>query len=90
MHAWFEDGRIIVVVLVLIVCEFLLLMLYARQRPGLLRALTPTLAAGALLAVALGARQLGADWRIAASLLALAGVAHVVDVFQRWKLYERR
>lgn len=80
MEAWFASGRIVDALLVLVLLEAILFL-----RAGRGRLLLPNLAAGACLLLALRAALTGAPVALLGLWLALAGLAHGVDVVGRWR-----
>lgn len=78
MESWFASGRIVDAILLLVLLEALL---FVRLRGGL--ALLPNLAAGACLLLALRAALTGATATVLGLCLALAGIAHGLDVARR-------
>lgn len=85
--AWIESGRIVDLILGLIVIEACLLVLWLRSRSKsqrtALRGLLANLAAGAFLLLALRSVLGGAGVVIVGSWLALALLAHLVDLAER-------
>ena len=79
MEGWFVSGRIVDALLVLVLLEAVLFL-----RAGRGRTLIPNLAAGACLLLALRAALTGAPVALLGLWLALAGVAHALDVAGRW------
>lgn len=80
MEAWFASGRIVDALLVLVLLEAIVFL-----RAGRGRLLLPNLAAGACLLLALRAALTGAPVALLGLWLALAGLAHGVDVAGRWR-----
>ena len=74
------SGRIIDAILLLVLLEAVLFL-----RAGRGRILLPNLAAGACLLLALRAALTGAPMALLGLWLALAGVAHGLDVAGRWR-----
>jgi hypothetical protein len=83
----FASGRLIDLILIVVVIEVTaLLLLWRRKRRGIAPPdLLPNLCAGAFLLLALRAVLAGTDWMIAAACLAAAGLAHLTDVYRRWR-----
>jgi hypothetical protein len=76
----FSSGRIIDAILLLVFLEAVIFLLAGRGR-----ILFPNLAAGACLLLALRAALTGSPVALLGLWLALAGVAHGVDVAGRWR-----
>jgi hypothetical protein len=76
----FTSGRIIDAILLLVFLEAVLFL-----RAGRGRILLPNLAAGACLLLALRTVLTGAPMALLGFWLALAGIAHGVDVAGRWR-----
>jgi hypothetical protein len=86
LRALIVSGRIADLVLLVVALELVALAWFgARGRGPGLRALLPTLLAGAALALALRAALSGAAWPWMAAWLSAAGVAHAVDLRARWR-----
>ena len=83
----FASGRLVDFILVVVVLEASALLLYwARVRRGIAPLdLLPNLCAGAFLLLALRATLAGGGWMIACLCLAAAGLAHLTDVYRRWR-----
>ena len=83
----FASGRLVDLILVVVVIEAAVLLLYwARAGRGIAPFdLLPNLCAGAFLLLALRATLAGAGWRMASFFLAAAGLAHLTDVYRRWR-----
>ena len=83
----FASGRFVDFILVVVVLEAAALLLYwARARRGIAPLdLLPNLCAGALLLLALRATLAGSGWMIASLCLSAAGLAHLTDVYRRWR-----
>lgn len=83
----FSSGRLVDLILVLVVIEAVALTLYWRRTgrgvapPDLL----PNLCAGAFLLLALRMTLTGGGWMPASGCLAAAGLAHLADLFRRWR-----
>jgi len=80
VEGWFASGRIVDALLLLVLLEAVLFL-----RAGRGRTLLPNLAAGACLLLALRAALTGAPVALLGLWLALAGVAHGLDVAGRWR-----
>jgi len=78
VESWFASGRIVDALLLLILLEAVLFLCLRGGRP-----LLPNLAAGACLLLALRAALTGAPVAMLGLWLALAGVAHGLDVAGR-------
>ncbi|MEE4330023.1 MAG: hypothetical protein V2J10_04095 [Wenzhouxiangella sp.] len=91
MATLFENGRIVDLILLILIAEALVFCVMAwiwRDRvdaPPRLRALLFNLAAGGCLLMALRAVMTGADWRFAGAWLGAALVAHLADLYQRFR-----
>jgi hypothetical protein len=83
----FSSGRLVDLILVVVVLEAAVLVLYWRQaRRGIAPFdLLPNLCAGAFLLLALRATLAGAGWMMVSGCLAGAGLAHLTDVYRRWR-----
>jgi hypothetical protein len=83
----FASGRLIDLILIVVVLEAALLIFYWRYTGrGIAPAdLLPNLCAGAFLLLALRVTLAGAGWMIASGCLAAAGLAHLIDVYRRWR-----
>lgn len=83
----FGSGRIVDLILALIVVEAALLTLLHRRRgAGVPPAeLLGQLASGAALLLALRSALVGASWTSTAAWLAVALVAHLVELARRWR-----
>jgi hypothetical protein len=83
----FASGRLVDFILVAVVLEASALLLYwARARRGIAPLdLLPNLCAGAFLLLALRATLAGSGWTIASLCLSAAGLAHLTDVYRRWR-----
>lgn len=87
MAELFASGRLVDLILILVVVEALALILYwHRARRGITPLdLLPNLCAGAFLLLALRATLAGSGWMTASGCLALAGLAHLIDLYRRWR-----
>jgi hypothetical protein len=87
MAELFANGRLVDLVLFVVVLEAVALLLYwHRVRRGIEPFdLLPNLCAGAFLLLALRATLAGSDWMIASGCLAVAGLAHLTDIYRRWR-----
>jgi hypothetical protein len=83
----FASGRLVDFILVVVALEVAALLLYwARARRGIAPLdLLPNLCAGAFLLLALRATLAGAGWTTASFFLAAAGLAHLTDIYRRWR-----
>lgn len=83
----FASGRLVDFILVVVALEAAALLLYwARTRRGVAPLdLLPNLCAGAFLLLALRATLAGSGWMIASLYLSAAGLAHMIDVYRRWR-----
>jgi hypothetical protein len=83
----FASGYLIDLVLIVVVVEAAaLLLVWCQSRRGIAPGdLLPNLCAGAFLLLALRATLGGAGWMIACLCLAGAGIAHLTDVWRRWR-----
>ena len=83
----FASGRLVDFILVVVVLEAAVLLLYwARARRGIAPLdLLPNLCAGAFLLLALRATLGDSGWMIASLCLSAAGLAHLTDVYRRWR-----
>jgi hypothetical protein len=83
----FASGRLVDFILVVVALEAAALLLYwARTRRGVAPLdLLPNLCAGAFLLLALRATLAGGGWMIASLCLSAAGLAHMIDVYRRWR-----
>ncbi|MGE0311933.1 MAG: hypothetical protein AB7P21_09990 [Lautropia sp.] len=87
MQALIDSGRILDLLLALVAIEAIVLATVGARvaRPLRAAAILPNLAAGAALLGAARSVSLAADWRLTAGLLALAGLAHLLDLLQRMR-----
>ena len=83
----FASGRLLDLILVAIVIEAVALILYwCRARRGVAPFdLLPNLCAGMFLLLALRVTLAGDGWKIASGCLAAAGLAHLTDIYRRWR-----
>jgi hypothetical protein len=83
----FASGRLVDLILVVVVIEAAVLILYwSRVRRGVAPFdLLPNLCAGAFLLLALRVTLAGGGWMMASGCLAAAGLAHLTDVYRRWR-----
>ena len=83
----FASGHLVDFILVVVVLEAAgLLWYWARARRGIAPLdLLPNLCAGAFLLLALRATLAGSGWMLACFFLAAAGLAHLTDVYRRWR-----
>jgi hypothetical protein len=87
MAELFARGSLVDLILVVVVLEAVALLLYwHRARRGIAPFdLVPNLCAGAFLLLALRATLAGSGWMMASGCLAAAGLAHLVDIYRRWR-----
>jgi hypothetical protein len=81
---WFTSGRIVDLILLLIVLEWLALVLLRRAGRPAPDGVLPYLASGAALLLALRAALAGAEWHWIALALLAAFITHLADLYQRW------
>ena len=83
----FASGRLVDFILVVVVLEASALLLYwVRARRGIAPLdLLPNLCAGAFLLLTLRAALADSGWMIASLCLSAAGLAHLTDVYRRWR-----
>ena len=83
----FSSGRLVDFILGVVVLEAAALLWYwARARRGIAPLdLLPNLCAGVFLLLALRTTLAGGGWMIASFCLAAAGLAHLTDVYRRWR-----
>ena len=83
----FASGRLVDLILFLVVIEVAVLLLYWRRtgRGVVPLDLLPNLCAGAFLLLALRVTLTGGGWMLASSCLAAAGLAHLADLYRRWR-----
>jgi hypothetical protein len=87
MAELFASGRLVDLILVIVAIEAAVLVIYWQSSargvaPG---DLLPSLCAGAFLLLALRLSLSGAAWELCCGSLAAAGLAHLVDLNQRWR-----
>lgn len=87
MDDLFASGRLVDLILIVVVIEAAVLLIYwLRTRGGIApHDLLPNLFAGAFLLLALRATLAGSGWMLASLFLAVAGLAHLTDIAQRWR-----
>ena len=87
MAELFASGRLVDLILALVVVEAAALILYWRRFGGGVAPfdLLPNLCAGAFLLLALRAALTGGGWMPASGCLAAAGLAHLADLYRRWR-----
>lgn len=87
MAELFANGRLVDIILAVVVLEAaILLFCWARLRRGIAPIdLLPNLCAGAFLLLALRATLAGGGWVMVSLCLAVAGLAHLIDVYRRWR-----
>jgi len=83
----FASGRLVDLILVVVVLEAAVLLLYwQRGRRGIAPLdLLPNLCAGAFLLLALRVTLAGGGWLMVSLCLSAAGLAHLIDVYRRWR-----
>lgn len=83
----FTSGRLVDLILILVVLEAAALLVYWRRtgRGVAPSDLLPNLCAGAFLLLALRVMLTGGGWMQACGCLAAAGLAHLVDLYRRWR-----
>ena len=83
----FASGRLVDFILVVVVLEAAFLLLYwSRARRGIAPLdLLPNLCAGAFLLLALRVTLAGGGWLMVSLCLSAAGLAHLIDVYRRWR-----
>ena len=83
----FASGRLVDFILFVVVLEAAVVLLYwSRARRGIAPLdLLPNLCAGAFLLLALRATLASGGWTLAILCLSAAGVAHLIDVYRRWR-----
>ena len=83
----FSSGRLVDLILVVVVLEAAVLLLYWRRaRRGIAPFdLLPNLCAGVFLLLALRATLAGVGWMMVSGCLAAAGLAHLADMYRRWR-----
>jgi hypothetical protein len=87
MAELFARGRLVDLILVVVVLEAAALLAYwhgARRGIGPFD-LLPNLCAGAFLLLALRITLAGSGWMMATGCLAVAGLAHMIDIYRRWR-----
>lgn len=87
MAELFASGHLVDFILVVVVIEAAALLIYwARRRRGVAPLdLLPNLCAGVFLLLALRATLAGSGWMLPSLFLAAAGLAHLADVWRRWR-----
>jgi hypothetical protein len=87
MAELFASGRLVDFILIVVVVEAtVLLLLWRRARRGVAPAdLLPNLCAGSFLVLALRAVLAGSGWITTSFCLAAAGLAHLIDIYRRWR-----
>jgi hypothetical protein len=83
----FASGRLVDFILAVVAVEAAALLVYwARTRRGVAPLdLLPNLCAGVFLLLALRATLGGGGWMVASLCLSAAGLAHLADVYRRWR-----
>jgi len=87
MAELFASGRLVDLILIIVAIEAVYLLIHWRSTgrgvsPG---DLLPNLFAGAFLLMALRFSLGGAGWGLCCGSLAVAGLAHMVDLCRRWR-----
>jgi hypothetical protein len=87
MAELFASGSLVDLILIVVVVEAVALQWYwHRARRGVEPFdLLPNLCAGAFLLLALRATLAGSGWMMASFCLGLAGLAHLIDIYRRWR-----
>jgi hypothetical protein len=87
MAELFASGRLIDIILIIVVIEAtVFFMMWRRSGRGIAPLdLLPNLCAGAFLLLAMRVTLAGGGWMIACGCLSAAGVAHLIDVYRRWR-----
>jgi hypothetical protein len=83
----FASGRLVDLILVLVAIEVAVLLVYWRRtgRGVAPLDLLPNLCAGAFLLLALRVTLTGGGWMLASLCLAAGGLAHLADLYRRWR-----
>jgi hypothetical protein len=83
----FAGGRLVDLIIVVVAIEAAALILYwSRTRRGVAPFdLLPNLCAGAFLLLALRVTLAGGGYMMASGCLAAAGLAHLTDIYRRWR-----
>ena len=83
----FASGHLVDFILAVVAVEAAALLVYwARTKRGVAPLdLLPNLCAGVFLLLALRATLAGSGWMVASICLSAAGLAHLVDVYRRWR-----
>lgn len=86
MAEWMSDGRLIDLIVLLVLIEWVAFAAWHRRTGKGLSGgkLLPNLAAGLCLMLALRSALTDASWMWVALFVALSGVAHVADLWCRW------
>jgi hypothetical protein len=87
MQAFFESGRIIDVILLIVAIEAVVVVILRHRLAGLfdMRGFFVSLVSGVCLMVALRGALTGAPWTFIAPFLVASLIAHLIDVAQRWR-----
>ena len=87
MAELYSSGRVIDLILVLMVLETVVLIRYWRRRSGGVPPLVAilNLVSGGALLLAVRCALTGAPWYWVGGFLGTAGLAHLADLWQRWK-----
>ena len=83
----FASGHLVDFILVVVVLEAAALLVYwARAKRGVAPLdLLPNLCAGTFLLLALRGTLAGSGWMVTTLCLSAAGLAHLIDVYRRWR-----
>jgi hypothetical protein len=83
----FASGRLVDVILLVVLLEAAALLSYwVRARRGIAPLdLLPNLCAGAFLLLALRSTLADSGWMMPSFFLSAAGLAHLTDVYRRWR-----
>jgi hypothetical protein len=83
----FASGRLVDFILIVVVIEATFLFLYWRNAGRGIAPfdLLPNLCAGVFLLLSLRATLGGSGWMAASLCLAAAGLAHLTDLYRRWR-----
>ena len=83
VNEWFTSGLIIDAILAAMLVETVLLVWLGKRRGLSVMRWLPSLLAGTALLIVLRLVIAGAEWSLIASILVLAGVAHMYDLSRR-------
>jgi len=90
MQAFFETGRVVDVVLVVLAVEAIVAFAWLRPSGRAASALAANLAAGACLLFGIRAALVGSDWYWVAFWIGLSLPLHLADLASRWRMISRR